>query len=289
MQQSSRTMDIPLQLHSQSTRDDKYLYGLMMSKYNYLRDIYDRIDYEEENVIDEKLDFTEDNVFDMIRKAKNDIKIIKENNDELNKYIDEHVELEKKANDIVNTIDKLSKEYYELSTKTQKVNVTNKIDIREHIVNPDIVANMSNFIYDIGVKIENLKEVLQRNNSKIMCFNKLVSSCLAKDKCNIRKNICCVCMTKKINVCLNPCGHTFCSQCVNRMNKKCSICRMAFASTINIYIADDDDDDNSDDDDDNSENTSEQTPPSESRIVDGHTGFSRFTSYFSGFTELPHW
>lgn len=58
--------------------------------------------------------------------------------------------------------------------------------------------------------------------------------------------MCSVCVTRKINTCLNPCGHTFCLVCVEKMNNKCGMCRASFISKIKMYIADDKDIEDSD-------------------------------------------
>ena len=65
------------------------------------------------------------------------------------------------------------------------------------------------------------------------------------------KNMCSVCVTRKINTCLNPCGHTFCLACVDKMNNKCGMCRASFISKIKMYIADDEDADDSDNESNN--------------------------------------
>ena len=60
-----------------------------------------------------------------------------------------------------------------------------------------------------------------------------------KSKKKIKKNMCSICVTRKINTCLNPCGHTFCLTCVDKMNNKCGMCRASFISKIKMYIVDD--------------------------------------------------
>jgi len=61
----------------------------------------------------------------------------------------------------------------------------------------------------------------------------------------VEYNICNVCVTNKINICINPCGHTFCSVCVEKMGLKCGMCRGKIDAKIKMYI--DNDTDNGDD------------------------------------------
>jgi len=47
---------------------------------------------------------------------------------------------------------------------------------------------------------------------------------------------CAICMDRKKDIALIPCGHTFCQQCVNRADMKiCSICRQPVSSTLRLH------------------------------------------------------
>ena len=48
---------------------------------------------------------------------------------------------------------------------------------------------------------------------------------------------CTICFQNEIAVCINPCGHTFCIQCSNKLKKKCFICNSDCKSKIKIFIS----------------------------------------------------
>ena len=55
--------------------------------------------------------------------------------------------------------------------------------------------------------------------------------------------MCTVCMTKPVNKYFNPCGHTCCSECIDRIKEyeghhrlTCLICRVNVMDVRNIYF-----------------------------------------------------
>lgn len=251
---TSRT--IPKELMSQSTRDDKKWHDSVISKFNQLSDEYGKFAQGEnfiEKIVDnnsiltdDKLEFTEETVFEMIKKAKEDIKKIQERNNEFNKKIVEYNDSKKIANELVEDIERISDSYYQLSTKTQYFNIINKLEIKEKLIDSNEVINIKNFISNIDVKIYELEELIKSNNNKIKSFRKLVSKCISDEDKRKNKNACNICVTRKINICLNPCGHTFCSNCIEKMNNNCAMCRQPFISKIKMFISNEDNDYSSD-------------------------------------------
>ena len=279
-----QSRELPQQLRGQSTRDDKDWHKSMMAKFNQLNNQYNKVaegenfaetDNDDKGIfLDNKLDFTQENVFEIINKAKEDIKIINDKNIELNKKLIEYENAKKEATAIIESIDKISTTYYQLSTKTQYLNIINKLEIKEQLLEPEIIINISNFKSSIDVKIDKLNHVIENNKKKIKSFKKLVSSCMYDEENEFKKNMCSVCVTRKINICLNPCGHTFCSKCIEKMNNKCSMCRGTFISKIKMFIVDEDNYNSSDSDTEDTNIASEE--------LDGFTGFISF----SGFTDV---
>jgi hypothetical protein len=199
---------------------------------------------------DDKLEFTEETVFQMIKKAKDYIKKNEEINIEFNKKIAEYNDSKKVANELIQNIDKISHTYYQLSSKNQHLNIMNKLEIKEHLIDSNEIINIKNFINNIDVKIYELEELIKLNNNKIRSFKKLVSKCISDEEKIKKKNACSVCVTKKINICLNPCGHTFCSNCIEKMNHNCAMCRQPFISKIKMFISNEDNDYLSDEEND---------------------------------------
>lgn len=276
----SRTM--PKELMSQSTRDDKKWHDSVMSKFNQLNDEYNKL-AEGENLIeklidnnsiliDDKLEFTEETVFEMIKKAKEDIKKIQERNDEFNKKIAEYNDSKKIANELIENIDKVSQSYYQLSTKTQYLNIINKLEIKEKLIHSDELINIKNFISNVDVKIYELEELIKSNNNKIRSFKTLVSKCVSDEEKKKKKNACSVCVTRKINICLNPCGHTFCSNCIEKMNHNCAMCRQPFISKIKMFISNEDNDYSSDE-----ENESKTDSADQSSQIAAFSGIATFS------------
>jgi hypothetical protein len=244
--------ELPAALKSINTRDDKkYNKEGTMAHYNKLRNEYLQlrdsdpklttiINEDKEIFLNDKLDFPEENIYTMMDKALSDIKKIKDKNDNLNKKVVECEERKKELVSIMETIDKLNKSYYELSTKTQILDVMDKLEIKNQLFDLSFNQQIVKFTAGLNVKIEELKEIIGANNNKIKSFNKLVSQSInQEDSFEKQKNICSVCTYRKINACLNPCGHTFCLKCVNKMNNKCGMCRVNFYSSIKMFIADD--------------------------------------------------
>jgi hypothetical protein len=49
--------------------------------------------------------------------------------------------------------------------------------------------------------------------------------------------ICAICIMKHVGYAIVPCGHTFCEQCVRRMNYECGICRTRIKERMKIFIS----------------------------------------------------
>ena len=49
---------------------------------------------------------------------------------------------------------------------------------------------------------------------------------------------CPICYDNKVTYCINPCGHTFCSNCVKEyeLNAECFMCRTKIQSIIKMFI-----------------------------------------------------
>lgn len=285
--------ELPEGLKGTYTRESKEWHKEMMSRFNKLNNEYNKRaewTFSKELVADNKdiLNFDEDNVFSMIKKAKLDIKTINSNNDDLNKKLKEYEDSLKDCTNIIDTLKQMSDKYYDLSTKSQLYDIQNKLQIKQNLLDFEITENITNFENDIKVQINDVKEQIKNNKKKISDFKKLVLECMdeSEDGTSNEKNMCSVCVTRKINTCLNPCGHTFCLVCVDKMNHKCGMCRASFISKIKMYIADEDNDDESDGEEKKDEDTHD---------VSGFGGFdyqdfptiplTQTTSFFSQFFE----
>lgn len=264
--------NLPRELRPTDTRKScKEFHDLMMIEYNKRCEIlktYNNVSntVNEEELDDNFLTFDEEDVFSFFSKAKNEMSRIKKINDEITNSIKEYESFKAdiiKFNDLV----KKGNEIYDnLSIKSQPFNLTNKLRVDEQILlNAEIRSEIKDFEISVDDKIDQLNIKLRSNNNKLADFKKLILNCAKNDKVDI--NMCNVCVTNKINICINPCGHTFCSSCIEKMNSKCGMCRGNIDSKIKIYIENDGDDDNT--------NTNSNEPES-------YLGVEGVVSTFSG-------
>ena len=53
---------------------------------------------------------------------------------------------------------------------------------------------------------------------------------------NENEPLCTICLERPITHCMNPCGHTFCEQCLKRQTSRCVMCRTRVESTTRLYF-----------------------------------------------------
>ena len=237
------------ELRPLNTRDTKDWHKIMMERYKKISEEYknnDLCDFEKDtNIknIDNILKFEDADVFIFITKAKIEMSKIKNINNKIIAQIEEYEKFKndiEKFNDFVNQAEQI---YDNLSKKIQITDIKNKLIISSNILlQNENKINIEEFQKNIDEKIFELHNNLTNNRCKISDFKKLVLKCIGDDK--ISYNMCNICVKNKINICINPCGHTFCSSCIQKMHSKCGMCRSKIDSTIKIYIDNDDDDDN---------------------------------------------
>jgi len=74
---------------------------------------------------------------------------------------------------------------------------------------------------------------LYHSNKKITEQKEITSSPSASAS---QSSECTICLDTKVSIALIPCGHTFCQQCVLRLDK-CAICRKSIQSQLRIYMS----------------------------------------------------
>tara|TARA_Y100001972_G_C7430204_1_gene221561 strand:- start:119 stop:556 length:438 start_codon:yes stop_codon:yes gene_type:complete len=101
-------------------------------------------------------------------------------------------------------------------------------------------------------QIKKIGETIKKNNKIYLIKKEYVEKRKELNKyLNVIKNInlnidntCTVCLTNKVNKYFNPCGHTCCSNCIERMleyeghngNISCNICRVNIMDVRNLYF-----------------------------------------------------
>ena len=94
----------------------------------------------------------------------------------------------------------------------------------------------------INIKQENKDEKIKKMDeltNTILMFKKIIDYKNDEDG-NIIKtddNMCTICVEdKRVQYCMEPCGHLFCDSCTQRINNVCHICRNRVNKKIRIYF-----------------------------------------------------
>jgi hypothetical protein len=254
--------DLTLSINRENTRNNKATATKeMMAKFKKLSEEYDKIAQENltnKDFIDSSediLSFDEEKVFFMINKSKKAIKNISKNIYKLNKTISEYEDYKNNCKELLNLIEKIENIYNKLSDKSNKdIDINVKLDFKD-VFTFDFLNKIKCFENDINTLIYKKEEELMSNNKKVITFKEFVNKCITDEDKLKGKNKCNICFINKINICLNPCGHTFCLNCVDKMHNKCCVCRTNFISKIKMFIS------NNDESDDEKEIESNQVEP----------------------------
>lgn len=234
---------LPKQLLPISTRESKELYDNMMSEYNKMKKIYEtdlseNVVIIEEN-ISENIEF-EDNyekAFEFIEKSKEKFYKLKNENKSFNNLIEEYEKIKTKITKIENLIKEGNEIYKEIALQTNGLPFNSLLQDKDILVLDNKLKDFSN---ELNNKIEDMHGKVKDNATKLSNFKDLIMRCMGDDK--IERNICNVCVTNKIDTCINPCGHTFCAVCVDKMKSKCGMCRGEIKNKIKMYIESNDND-----------------------------------------------
>jgi len=111
-------------------------------------------------------------------------------------------------------------------------NQENKKNIEKYDIKMEYIENLlfkkikllnskKEAIYEIYNKIKILKEVINTNDVTLE---------------NNISMLCCICNENNIQYCINPCGHTFCKNCSDRISKTCHICRANCEKKILLFF-----------------------------------------------------
>jgi hypothetical protein len=244
---------IPSILNPEPTRGNREIMNKeMMCKFDKLNEEYNKMaeirlgNKFMSDDIDKKLNLNEENVFYMIEKAKKDMKMIFKNNDELKKKVSTYETYKKDAVELINGITKLNEFYFNLSRRVEKsddlMRFDHNLNTKSTIFHDDLKNRIEAFKDNINILIDTNNDEINNNNKKILGFKSLVRECLKDehDDKDAEKNICSICVTHKIDTCLNPCGHTFCLKCVDKMENSCAMCRNFISTKIKMFIVDND-------------------------------------------------
>tara|TARA_B100000745_G_C20134513_1_gene388836 strand:- start:428 stop:1375 length:948 start_codon:yes stop_codon:yes gene_type:complete len=104
----------------------------------------------------------------------------------------------------------------------------------------DLLKNNSNKICEKIYRNNNLEKIKNKYIEKRKELNSYIYFIQKLNHWNI-SNICPVCFTKTVNRFLDPCGHTFCEDCLNKSinnhnEKFCMICRKIYQKSNSLYF-----------------------------------------------------
>jgi hypothetical protein len=121
---------------------------------------------------------------------------------------------------IKENIIELTKKLKILQNQAKEINCT--LD-KDNSVDPFVKENLhiENKIKSLLSKITLYRNIIKDNKETIP-----------------HESLCSICQTDSITHCINPCGHTYCNECVSRLKvgSNCYICRKIVTSKIKLYI-----------------------------------------------------
>lgn len=133
---------------------------------------------------------------------------------------------------MLNTLEPLDekKKKYETSSKQYD-------DERVELIT-SYMKKLEENILEVGTTLGNIDEQLCFIRG---FFNELLNDVVPVERRMI--NLCSICMDKKVDKVIVPCGHTFCGNCIQQAEstilnrtKKCGICRTQYTQSINLYL-----------------------------------------------------
>jgi hypothetical protein len=189
------------------------------------------------------LNFNEKDVFEIINKVIKDIDIVKNNINSLYKKLDEYNGYKKACEETINNLVYFYNSHKNLLSKIPFFYVENDLSV-DNNTKIKTKINLENILEKIITSIDDIETELKINLNKINNFKKFIFKCINIDKKRNYHNVCTICIDKKIDTCLNTCGHTFCSACIDKMNNKCGICRSEIKTKIKLFIEINDDENN---------------------------------------------
>lgn len=106
----------------------------------------------------------------------------------------------------------------------------------------EYIESMYKTCEKIDTQILTKLHAITKVTNYINTYKRVLKSCgnvIDHKICN--KFQCTICYENEINVCLMPCGHTFCTPCSEKLKKKCFACNGAVTETTKLYMLGNDD------------------------------------------------
>ena len=183
----------------------------------------------------------------------NNVVKIKQNKDVLKEFNNAYEDLKKSFHKIQNEfieidntlITECKKTTEQIKNLENMINFTSKLD--KNYKEDKIMEEIIERINLLATKIENnndLESAKKEYIKKRIEINKYLDMIKSLNNLNI-SNICPLCLTNKIEVYINPCGHCSCTECKDRLlqyegscnDAKCFICRKNIEKFNTIFLS----------------------------------------------------
>jgi len=178
----------------------------------------------------------DENVVENLTKFGDNFMKIREYMKEFNEDIDNIEKIIKDTKEqrdaVANANSKLSKDIYDKIKgkkylKDTEPFLSNFFDCKK--IN-DVIIELESYK---NQKMEDMKVVSAKYNDAIKKVKNIFNNELTDSLKGIFKSECPICYDKSVEVCINPCGHTFCKECASKITV-CAICRGSIRSQIKI-------------------------------------------------------
>lgn len=145
-------------------------------------------------------------------------------------------------------------------TEKNKSLCESHLDITKNLIHEELAPEFTKLYneYDT-LKNKLIAEAIEKKNNKIMDLMNEIHDFEAElsairsvatqidnglEESDKNKNCCPICFEREVNICINPCGHTICSECnkvsgqnMGRQFGKCPTCRGTVTSFIKIFFS----------------------------------------------------
>ena len=149
------------------------------------------------------------------------------------KYIYEEY---RKAGDAILRAESVMKVKLEVFDKIQKA-IVGLLELEPNCATNDLMKETENYLENIFEKnkIRSSYEELVGAYRRFVVLREFVQM-FRISQSNENEPLCTICLESPVTHCTNPCGHTYCEQCLRRQKNTCFMCRTPVENTIRLYF-----------------------------------------------------
>jgi hypothetical protein len=109
-------------------------------------------------------------------------------------------------------------------------------------IKPEYINSLCDIYEKVDDKIENETLKMKKITDFLDIYKKTIESCDTHKKVLSKYN-CTICFENEVKMCIQPCGHTFCTSCTEKLTTRCFACNGAVTAKVKMYLLGKDDDD----------------------------------------------